>query len=269
MDGVQATQLQSLRAAQQFLDAHGPRLGTINSSGARRCLDERVTRAEQCMADQAALTVAARGETRRYQQRRGTLRTYMTAITRIAQAELAATPNISALSMPRGNPSAAGLVAAARGMAQVAAPHTAIFTAAGLPADFLAELGAATDALQASYDARVRRLGERRSATTGLASQLRHGRQQLPILASFLTSDRSIEATLLADWQASTRIPRRPRHTATPEPLPVTLPPALAALPAPTPILLLTSGAPPVMVEEVRATSLIEALLSPFRRKTG
>ena len=58
MDGVKATQLQSLRAVQPFLDAQGQRLGTINSSGARQRLDELLTRAEQCLTDQAALMAA-------------------------------------------------------------------------------------------------------------------------------------------------------------------------------------------------------------------
>ena len=289
MDGVQATQLQSLRAAQQFLDAHGPQLGTINQSGARRRLDELVTRAEQCMADQVAAEVAARGETQRYQQRRRTLLTHTTAITRIAQGELASTPNVSALSMPRGNPSPAKLMAAARGMIQVAAPHAAVFTEAGMPADFLADLTAATDAVQASYDARVRRMGERRSATASLARHLREARQQLPILVGFLMSDPALDPSLLADWQASTRIPSRTRRTATTaatvaETPTMTMlettttagatmllppPPAQAALPAPQPMKLLMSGTAPVVVEKSHATSVIEALLKPFRRMAG
>ena len=280
MDEVQATQLQSLRAARQFLDAHGPRLGTINESGARRRLDELVTRAEQCTADQVASEVAARAETRRYQQRRRTLLTHMTAITRIAQGGLASTPNVSALSMPRGNPSVAKLVAAARGMAQVAAPHAAVFTEAGMPADFLAHLTAVTDAVQASYDIRVRRMGERWSATARLARHLRDGRQQLPILLAFLMSDPLLDPSLLADWRASTRIPQRSRRMATTAATTAATttatatillppPPAQAELPAAQPMKLLMSGTPPATLEEARSSSLIEALLRPFRRKAG
>ena len=287
MDEVQSTQLQSLRAAQQFLDAHGPRLGTINESGARRRLDELVTRAEQCTADQVASEVAARGETQRYQQRRRTLLTHMAAITRIARDELASTPDISALSMPQGKPSAVRLVAAARGLAKVAAPHAAVFTGAGLPADFLADFTAVTDAMQASYDARVRRQGERRSATTSLARHLRDGRQQLPILVAFLKSDPLLDPSLLADWQASTRIPQRSRRMATEAAVAIDVasavpatatatatlllepPPVQVALPAPQPMKLLMSGTPPAMPEEARASSLIAALLRPFRRKAG
>ena len=235
----------------------------------------------------------ARGETRRYQQRRRELLTlHMMPITRIAKDELDGTPDISALRMPRGKPTAAALVAAARGMAKVAAPHSAIFTAAGLPVDFIAHLTAATDAMQASYDARVRRRGERRSATTGLAAHLREGRQQLYILAGLLRHEPAVDAALMADWQVSTRIPRRTRRT---EKAPVVAavvmeevtaettseatiiatavllaaPPTHAALPAPAPMKLLTSGAPRAMVGQGLATSIIEALLQPFRRKAG
>ena len=41
------------------------------------------------------------------------------------------------------------------------------------------------------------------------------------------------------------------------------------ALPAPQAMKLLTSGAPPAMLEGPRSSSLIEALLRPFRRKAG
>ena len=216
--------------------------------------------------------MGARGETRRYQQRRRELLTFhLMPITRIEQAELASSPDISALSMPRGKLTAARPEAAARGMAQVSAPHAAIFIAAGLPADVIARLTAATDAVQASYDARVRRKGERRSATAGLARHLREGRQQLQILVGLLRHEPAIDAALLADWQASTRIPRRTRRTAT-TPVAfataVLLPPAPAqvALPAPALMKLLTTGTPPAMLEQARRTSLIRALLQPFRR---
>lgn len=289
MDEIQATQLQSLRAAQQFLDAHAPRLGTINSSGPRRRLDELVARAEQCLTDQAAAALEARMETRRYQQRRRELvALHMAPLTRIAQVELASTPDFSAWWMPRGKPTALRLEAAARGMAKAAAPHAAVFTGEGLPADFIAKFTAATDAMRTSYDARVRKRGERRSAATGLAKHLREGRQQLPILSGFLRSNPDIDESLMADWQLSTRIPRRTRRTTTtPVVAPVMMeqvtgeatvtatavllppPPAQAALPAPAPMKLLTSGAPPATTGLGLATSFVKAILQPFRRKAG
>ena len=277
MDGIQATQLQSLRAAQQFLDAHGPSIGTINSSGARRRMDELVTQVEQCLTTQEAALIAGRGETRRYQQLRQALLTlHMAPIEAIAHRELASTPEVSAVSIPRGNPSVTRLAAAARGMAQLATSHAPIFIEAGLPTDFIARLLTATDAMQASFDARSRWKSERRIATASVARHLRGGRQQLHILGRLLISDAPV-AMLLEDFRVSTRVPRRPRLAVTPtatataretttSAVPLELPLVQRMLPAPAPMKQLTSGATPAVVGESRGTSMITAMLQRFRR---
>lgn len=278
MDGIQATQLQSLRAAQQFLDAHCPRIGAINCSGARRRMDALVTQVEQSLTMQEAAMIAGRGETRRYQQlRRALLALHMAPIDAIAHGELASTPEVSAASIPRGNPSAARLAAAARGMAQVVTPHAPIFIEAGLRTDFVARLLAAADAMQASFDTRVRWTRERRIATSSVAQHLRGGRQQLHILGSLLRSN-AASATLLEDFRVSTCIPRRPRLAATAtatataetaKTVPLELPPVQRVLAAPAPMKLLMSGEAPAAVGESRATSMITALLERFRRKAA
>lgn len=270
MHAVQANQLDSLRAAQKFLDEHADRLPTVSDTGARRRLDAVLASITECATDQEGSTLGGRGETGRYQRLRLELiRSHMTIIVRVAEMELHRTPQLSALTLPRGNPSPAKLAAAALGMASAVAPFADVFIIEyGLKPDFIQRLTDASDAMLASYTSRAGRYGRRRGATVGLAQKLKEGRLILGLLDSLIESAAYGDARLLASWHAVTHVRRIPPRTA--EVAAVLPPPAAEPLQLPAPTMkLLTSGEALPSAEVGRTMSLIDTILAPFRRLAG
>jgi hypothetical protein len=130
----------------------------------------------------------------------------MAPISRIARSDLPQTPEIEPLKMPRGRPTIEKLSAAAFGMAKAATPFASVFIAAGLPADFVARLDAAADALVVSLSDRAQSQGKRSGATKGLKSQLVSGRKIVHILDAFVKSALKDDPALLANWNAVKRV---------------------------------------------------------------
>jgi hypothetical protein len=83
------------------------------------------------------------------------------------------------------------------------------FLDAGLPADFIATLGAAATALSASSDVRAAARGKRANATGALkqaSTRARHVLKALnPIVVHALSTD-SANAGLLAEWRAARHV---------------------------------------------------------------
>jgi hypothetical protein len=130
----------------------------------------------------------------------------MKAISRIARADLPRTPQVEPLSMPRGVPTIPRLAAAADGMAKAAAPFASVFTAAGLPDDFIARLNSAVDALVASNKDRMQSRGKRSGATQGLKSRLVEGRRIVNVLDALVTTTLKDDPVLLGSWNTVKRV---------------------------------------------------------------
>ena len=248
MENRQGDVLESIRAVQNFLDAHADRLGDVNKTGVRQQLDEVVTQLTGHVTSQNDHSLAALGATRKQRAlRRILVNEHMRPIARIATADLPPTPEVQPLTMPAGRPTVAVLIGAARGMAAAAGRFATVFTGAGLPADFVAQLTTATDALEAARDQQTLTRSSRAGSTDVLAGTLQRGRRIIRVLDSLVANALKDDAELLTAWKSAKRIrhvgrpagiagvtlPATPRTTA-----PTTTPPkaqtAPTALAAPT-----------------------------------
>lgn len=220
----QGSVLESIRAVQNFLDKHADRLGEVNKTGVRKQLDQVVTDLSGHVTSQTDHTFVGLGATRKQRAlRRALLKDHMRPIARIATADLPPTPEVQPLTMPEGKPSVALLIARARGMAAAADRFATVFTDAGLPADFVAQLTAATDALEAARDQQTSTLSSRSGATDVLGATLQRGRRIVGVLDSLVAKSLNGDPELMTGWRSAKRI----RHTGRPAATAgVTTPPA-------------------------------------------
>lgn len=206
----QTTMLQSLRAAEAFVDDHADKLGGVVQTGAKQRLAAAIAALDDHVAMQAGGVIEAKGLTRKQRALRvALLRDHMTSIARIARADLPHTPELAALRMPKGHPSVERLAQAATGMAQAVEPHAAVFTAAGMQPDFIAQLTQAADELLASIGERTQSKSRSRGATAGLKATLSEGRKVVWVLDSFVRTALKDDAALLAEWESTIHVPQR------------------------------------------------------------
>lgn len=227
MQTRQGSMLQSLRNVEAFLEQHADVLANVIQTGARQKLADAITALATHVTDQTGNTLASRGATKtQYALRQVLVHDHMAAIARIASAELPPTPAIAPLRMPARSIGAEKLAAAAYGMAQAAEPHAAVFTAAGLPADFIARLTGAADAMLKAIGDRARNGSNRRAATKGLQARLSDGRKIVRVLDVFVRTALKNEPALLAGWLTAKRVRviagGVPAGAPTPTPTPVT-----------------------------------------------
>jgi len=215
MRTTEANQLHTLRAVQAFLDRHRPALPGIATGGARRRLDATLAALEQHVADQAGSELGARGHTQRYRAlRRRLIRAHLAPIALIARAAEPPVPSLEPFRLPRGKPTAHILAAMAYGMAEAAVPHAETFTAAGLPADFIAQLRSAADAMLEAITAREQQRARRRGATEGLRTKLASARRVVRVLDAFVQAACEGDDALLAGWESAMHVRRTARRAA-------------------------------------------------------
>jgi hypothetical protein len=207
MQTIQGNMLQSLRTVQAFLEENAATLTDVVKTGARQRLDDAIAELSVHVTDQTGSALASQGATlKQHTLRRALLHDHMAPISRIARSDLPQTPEIEPLKMPRGRSTTEKLAAAAFGMAKAATPFAGVFIAAGLPADFVARLDAAADALVVSLSDRAQSRGKRSGATKGLKSQLASGRKIVHILDAFVKSALKDDPALLTNWNAVKRV---------------------------------------------------------------
>jgi hypothetical protein len=203
--------LETLRRVQGFLDKNPDILATVNGSGSRKMLDERITQFTAHAVDQQAGILGSKGESGRHQSLRGELRRlYMKPIAAIARANLRAVPEFGALGLPHPEISTAKLVNAASAMAEAAGNHAEVFVAAGMPEDFVARLQAATKAVADALDAGAASRGRRVGATEGLKVEERRGRDTLRVLDTLVVPALGTREDLAAEWKSLRRVDGKP-----------------------------------------------------------
>lgn len=231
MQTKQGNMLQSLQSVQAFLEENADRLSGVVNTGAKQKLVEAIAELGAHASEQSGSDLASRGATRtQLVLRQALLRDHMQPIARIANAELPPMPAIEPLRMPRGKPTPQRLAAAAYGMAKAAAPYADLFTAAGLPSDYIARLTAAADAMIASGEDRLQSRGKRSGATKGLTATLTAGRKIVLVLDSFVKSALTEDPALLANWNVVKRVRKLNARTTPPSS------PAPTPRPTPTPV---------------------------------
>lgn len=235
MQTRQGITLQSLRSSRDFIEAHPAELPGVTASGSRKKLDVAITDLATHMADQNGGTVSVQSGTKRVHALRVALvQLHMAPIAAIASVELQETKELMPLRMPKGTPTTERLVAAARGMSQVAAQTPDVFISAGLPLDFIARLDAARDALLQAKDARKRTSGKTSGATLGVRTRLREARRIVHVLDKLVRAELAGQPLLLKDWTLSRRLPRARTGSATAATTPPATPPAASTTPTPT-----------------------------------
>jgi len=235
MKSQQDNTLVTLRGVQDFLDKNAAALPDSVKTGLRTDLNNDVIALAGSADVQKTGSVAAQGATQKHQSLRTILlQDHMAPIAAIAAARIPLTPELAALRMPRNSTKVSALISAANAMAAEAAKFADVFTTAGLPADFIAELNQATTALLVPLSTRTTSRTESTGATSALAKQETHARKTLRVLNVLLRRALKDNAPLLGTWDAVRRIPRSrviPKTTTSP-----VIPTTTSAVPTPTPV---------------------------------
>ncbi len=162
----EGSMLEALRRIDTFLDAQPTAFAPLLGSAARQELTDTITQLSASATAQEVGGRASRGGTSKLRALRLALRIHhMDPIAAIAKLRLPAVPDFSSLTTPRSTVPTERLLAAAAAMGEAAARHVAVFTANGLPADFLARLQASAQALQDAIDGRSGQTVVRSGAT--------------------------------------------------------------------------------------------------------
>jgi len=210
--------LNALQRAQRFMDANAASLGTLNSSGYRRVLDDVVEALSGHAVNQATSKRVGSGETARQRVLRNVLKlNHMRPIAAVAAAQLKLVPEFTALRMPAANSTSRALIAAAGAMGAAATKYAKTFTDAGLSTDFLVKLDQAAVDLNDAIGNRGSTRTLQNAATAGLRSQTAKGRETLKVLDSLIEPQLQGDQVLLVQWKAARRIggktPAVPRTT--------------------------------------------------------
>jgi hypothetical protein len=239
MQTTQGSVLESLHSVQTFLTENADKLGDVVKTGARQKLADAIAELTTHAEEQQGSHLAAQGNTQEKRSFELVLRRdHMAPIARIARAELPPTPAVEPLKMPKGRPTVARLAALADGMANAATPFADTFISAGLPADFIAQLRAASTAMVASVAERNQNRGKRGGATTGLKQKLGRARRIVHVLDAFIQTALKDDQVLLSSWNIVKRVRRntnRPTTPTTPPVTPTVTPAVTPPADAPTP----------------------------------
>ena len=201
--------LETLQAMQRFLDDNTALLGAVNSSGARKTLDDIATQLATHAVDQVGGHRTSQAETAKQRQLRLALRSdQMRPIAEIARQKLREQPEFTKLSLPPIQFKGARLIVAARDMANAAEKYTDVFTQAGLATDFVAQFRAATDQLAQSLGERQASQGQRAGATTGLQAQTTQARKAIRVIDSLVRPKLGTNEQLLREWGVASHIRR-------------------------------------------------------------
>ncbi|HXT16339.1 MAG TPA: hypothetical protein VN706_11955 [Gemmatimonadaceae bacterium] len=212
MNHRQGSTINTLHAIETFLDAN-ELFAPLKDSVARKNIDAAITALDRFGALQSGGRQAARLETANRRNLRLALRIYhMDAIEHAARIALPNSPDLAELSVPRGKVSAQQLLKAAAGMSEAGTTHSATLIAAGVPANFVAELDAAAAALAASLAERNGHQNRRTVGTAGLKNAEQGAMKAIRLIDTQVRPliDRAKDASLLAGWNAAKKIAAKP-----------------------------------------------------------
>ena len=207
MQGFIALVEESLHRVQAFFDTHASELAGVNVAAPRAELDDAVRQLSTFAADQDATMTNARGDTLKKRALIDAVRKeHMVPIAQIARHELRGDTDFTDIKVPKEGTGVGKLVAAARGLAQVARRHEAVFVRGGLPADFVEQLVAAADALEQVMKERGTTRLQRTGATAALDAQVKRGRKAVMVIDAAIRHALKGNAPLMAEWRSARRV---------------------------------------------------------------
>jgi len=208
--------MDSLVRVRAFLDAY-PVTGTLSAASAREMLDDVVQRLRAYAGAQHSGRDMSRMELRRQEDQTALLLDqYIRPIVTIARAQIepgsdAGLPD--GLRMPKLPIGPTKLIAVCDGMIEAARPHAAVFTANGMPAEFLAQFAEARNALERVMGGRATQVGTKVAARAGLQVQLLRGRRAVERLDAIVRAAFRGDLATLTAWRGAKRVQLTPGAT--------------------------------------------------------
>lgn len=204
MEKLDGSILTTLQRAQRFIENHAEALGAIAASGTRRRFDDAIATISQATIDQEATKRLAMAATAKQRVLRNTLMLgHMRPIAAIAAADLRDAVECKALQVPPARTTSRHMIIAARAMADAAEPHVAVFVDGGLGVDFIAQLRAAADALDAALVERGHLVTELVGATARIKTTVSRARELLRVLDSLIQPLLAGDPSALVEWKSA------------------------------------------------------------------
>ncbi len=216
MNRKQKQVMDSFVRVRAFHDAY-PMTGALSSASAREMLDDVVQRLRAYAGAQHSGRDLSRMELRRQEDQIALLLDgYIRPIVTIARAQIepgsdAGLPD--GLRMPKVPIGPTKLIAVCDGMIEAARPHEAVFTANGMPAEFLTQFARARDTLERVMGGRATQVGTKVAARTGLRVQLLRGRRAVDRLDAVVRSSFRGDLATLTAWRGAKRVQQTPGGT--------------------------------------------------------
>lgn len=214
MHTSQTNMITRLRGVQEFLDENETVLGGISRNGTRRQLDQALSELVSVTRRQSASPGDQKsGSVRLNELRSALVNDHMAVIATIAAVSVPGAAALTGLRMP-GRMTAEKLVAAGGAMAEQAEPHAAVFIAAGMPEDFIAQLLAATDELAAFLGARKHLRGKNTAATKAIQRNISAGNRVEAVLDKMIRRVLKNDPARLDAWASVRRVRKTARRPA-------------------------------------------------------
>lgn len=218
MKRKQSLTVDAARRALSFFDAHQDTVGESVAT-VRALIARNVAASESFQLEQQAAIGQAQGETMvQAQLRRDIYQRFLKPARVIADSFLRESPDRPLLKVRSRVPRDGDFVTQVTALANAAEKHEAVFLAAGVLPDFLAQLDAALGELAKSTETRGRLYSRRSAATAGLKAADKALRDHLFTATSVLRGVLATKPDVLADWMASSAIhhaPVEPSRSAT------------------------------------------------------
>lgn len=171
-------------------------------------LDEVVARLNALLRSQEGGQREVKDDTKRQETARKTLREkHLAPLSRRAKAVLPDEAEIQkSMEMPIVNLATAKLITVAGAMRDTAAKYEQLFVENGRPADFLAKLDAAIEAVRQTVLVKAQNVGRHVGAKEGLKQELRRARRCVRMLDAMVLDVFAGRADVIADWRVSKRV---------------------------------------------------------------
>ncbi len=203
------------RRVQEYLAANPLADAPVSLGRQLQELNEVVEQLTAAAADQEAGSRLTKAETQHQRELREQLWSrHMLVISRIAREVLGLQGMDKALKLPNKLKAHETVLAAADAMAEAASKQQELFIQHGLPADFVAQLRAATAALRTSLGTRDGTRRRKVTATAGMGVQLRRGKRAVRMLNAILAPHLALDPERLAAWNSIRRVQVTPGGSA-------------------------------------------------------
>jgi hypothetical protein len=210
MDHHQGSTGTTLHGIMSFLNDN-PEFASLKESTARKNIEAAAATIDALGAEQKNSAVTGKTETAAQRDLRLALRKYhMEAIVNAAEMANLSGDDLSALQMPTSRLSVPQLIKAAHGMSKAATTYAPALIAAGLSADFVAQLDAATAALEAAHGGQTAQVNRRVTATAGLKAAARQAAKAIKVLDPQVKKLAGKNQALLAGWRSAKRVTAKP-----------------------------------------------------------